>query len=250
MARSLLRSHARRGALSYGLVAGALVLLAPSAGIAVDTNVVTCSPSAGGAPTVKLSPPLVPPPGSAKYGYKLATTIDGCAANAQQLGNWDDVKRGTPDGARIKQAEVSLGLTGVDNCALGLISQIPHAADAYPAVGKLQLKWLDANGDKIKSAKTTTAFIHLLPLTEAINFSPSSYGEGVVTSGLGVGARVQVNLPVPMSFLTDEHGDFAACIIGGITVPGFPPTAGTPLKAIPLSARPSVNIVFPDPNPS
>lgn len=247
MAPALLRARAPRSTLSYGLFAGALALLMPSSALAVATSVVTCRPSAGSAPTVKLSPALVPPPDAAKYGYKLATTIDGCVANAQQLSDWNDVKRGTPDGARIAQADVTLALTGVNNCVLGLFTPPAPAPDAYEAVGKLQLKWLDANGDKIKTAKTTTAFIHLTPLTQTF-FGLSSYGEGVVTNGLGVGASVKVTLPIPMSFLTAQQGDFTYCVIGGIpTGPGDPGFAPRPLKAIPLSARPVVEIVFPDP---
>lgn len=243
---TLVRARSLRGALLCSLLAGALALLTPSTGNAVSTDVMTCRPSAGQAPTVKLSPALVPPPDAAKYGYKLATTIDGCAANAQQLSNWDAVKRGTPDGARIAQAELSLALTGFDNCTLGLISR--PVPSAYEAVGKLQLKWLDANGDKIKSAKTTTAFIHLVPLTQTF-VGVSSYGEGVVTSGLGVGATVQVTLPIPMSFLTNQTGDFVACAAGG-AIPGETQDGPRTLKSIPLSARPVVEIFFPDPLPN
>ncbi|MFO1200983.1 MAG: hypothetical protein U1E86_28890 [Burkholderiaceae bacterium] len=58
-----------------------------------------------------------------KYGFK--TTNDGCAANTQKLADWVPNKNGTPDGASIAQAEVSLSLAGYGNCAFGLDALSP-----------------------------------------------------------------------------------------------------------------------------
>jgi hypothetical protein len=230
------RSRSLRSALFCSLVAGALAL--PTASDAV----VFCTPTAGEAPILKVSPAAVPPPDSAKYGFKLKTTLDGCVADTASLNAWIPSKNGTADGGLIAKAELTLAVAGYGNCGFGVFTSNPAA---YKANGTMKLKWLDAAGDTIKSAKTTSVYVRI----SGINATPDGFyaiGDGVVTKGLGVGASVNLTIPIDMSFTGDPFSNpWALCLIGnGIpSLPGLPPA--TPLKQLTLKARPSVSIGFP-----
>lgn len=236
-----------RSAVVLGsLLVGAIALLAAPAGAA--TTVVTCSPSAGTNPTLKLSPAAVPPPGVAKYGFKLKTTIDGCVASTQKLADWVPSKNGTPDGASIAQAEVSLSLAGYGNCAFGLDALSPAPPSAYDPVGTMKIKWLDANGDTIKSVKPSVAFIRLNPLSPGLFATFSSLGAGTVSKGLGVGGTARVSWPLVFSTSFDLTDPWTACLIGGLTPPpDFPPLPDpVPLKTLQLAGRPAIEVTLQD----
>lgn len=230
-----------RGAVACCLIVAALAL--PGSARAA-TSIVNCEPSAGTPPTVKLSPAAMPPPEVAKYGVKLTTTVDGCVANSAQLAEWVTSKNGTADGASIVAAEVSLSLTGFGNCSLGLFDQIaglPPTVGAFDPVGTLKIKWLDANGDKVKSAKPTSAFVRMVPVTLGSFPASTSTAEGIVTKGLGIGATVRLRIPITIP--TGLDSPWTQCAMSGAVVPGLPPLPeGDPLKALPVSGRPTIDI--------
>lgn len=232
---SLGRSRALRGALFAGLIAATLAL--PRLAAAQ----VSCTPTAGEA-ILKVSPAALPPPDNGKYGFKLKTTIDGCMADATRLSAWVPSKNGTADGELIKQAQLQLAVAGYGNCGFGVLSSNPAA---YVANGTLKLKWLDAAGDAIKSAKPTSAFVRISGIT-GTGDGFYAIGEGVVTKGLGVGASVYVRIPIKMNLADPFSDPWALCLIGGGGIPPFPglPPA-VPLKQLTLTARPSVSIGFP-----
>lgn len=230
-------SRSLRSALFCGLVAGALALPTTS------NAVVFCTPSAGEAPILKVSPAAVPPPDNGKYGFKLKTTVDGCVADTASLNTWIPSKNGTADGGLIAKAELTLTVAGYGNCGLGILSGNPAA---YPASGTMKLKWLDAAGDTIKSAKTTSAYV----LISGISVTAEGFtaiGNGVVTKGLGVGASVYLRIPLDMNFADPFSNPWSLCMIGGLPgIPGIPDLpAATPLKQLPMKGRPSVSIGFP-----
>jgi hypothetical protein len=228
-------SRSLRSTLFCSLVAGALAL--PTASNAV----VFCTPTAGEAPILKVSPVAVPPPDSAKYGFKLKTTIDGCVADTASLNAWIPSKNGTADGGLIAKAELTLAVAGYGNCGFGVLSGNPAA---YPASGTMKLKWLDAAGDTLKSAKTTSAYV----LISGISVTAEGFtaiGNGVVIKGLGVGASVNLRIPLDMNLGDPFSSPWGLCLIGN-GIPGFPGLpAAAPLKQLPLKARPSVSIGFP-----
>lgn len=232
----------RSATLLGSLLVGAMALLAAPAGAA--TTVVTCTPSAGTNPTLKVSPAAVPPPGVGKYGFKLKTTIDGCVANTPKLADWVPNKNGTPDGASIAQAEVSLSLAGYGNCAFGLDALSPAPPSAYDPVGTMKIKWLDANGDTIKSVKPSVAVIRMTPVTSAGFATFGSLGAGTVDKGLGVGGTARVAWPLSLPSNFDLTDPWTACLVGGFTPPpGFPPLPEpVPLKTLQLAGRPSIEI--------
>lgn len=238
--------YARRGRLVCGLVAGALALSAVPARAA--TTVATCTPTAGTNPTLKISPAAVPPPGVGKYGLKLKTTIDGCTANAQQLSDWVPSKNGTPDGASVAQAEISLSVAGYGNCAFGFDQLTPTPPSAYDPVGTLKIKWLDANGDTIKSVKPSVAFIRMQPVVAGQGLNFSSRGEGTISKGLGIGATVRVSWSIAFPAGLDLDDPWMACLTGAFTVPPeFPPLPDpVPLKTLELAGRPQIAIGLPD----
>lgn len=244
-ALTLERSHPLHRVLLCGLVGGVLAFQAASASAA--TTVVSCSPSSGEIPTLKVSPAALPPPDVAKYGFKLSTRVDGCTANTQQLADWIPAKRGTVDGASIVQADVSLAVAGFGNCGFGLdLPSLSPPSSAYDLVGSVKLKWLDANGDTIKSAKPSSAFLHMVPFATATSAGVLAIGEGIVTKGLGIGAHVRVTMTVALP--TGLEGPWTACLIGSFAGP-FPPELlpdPAPLKELPLTARPRVQVFFPD----
>lgn len=238
--------RSRRSRLLCSLVAGALTLTASSARAA--TTVVTCTPSVGTNPILKLSPAAVPPPGVGKYGFKLKTTVDGCVANAQQLSDWVPSKNGTPDAAGVTQAEISLSLAGYGNCAFGLSQITPTPPSAYDLVGTLKIKWLDANGDTIKSVKPSVAFLRMQPLVAGQLANFTSVGQGTVSKGLGVGASVRVSWPIAFPGGLDLNDPWTACLTGIFTPPpNFPPLPDpVPLKTLALTGRPQISIGFPN----
>ena len=240
------RSRSPRRRLVCSLVAGALTLTASSA--RASTSVVVCTPSAGTNPILKLSPAAVPPPGVGKYGFKLKTTIDGCVANAQKLGDWVPSKNGSPDGASIAQAELSVSVAGYGNCAFGLGQISPTPPSAYDLVGTLKIKWLDADGDTIKSVKPSVAFLRMQQQVLGQTPVVTTVGDGTVSKGPGIGGRVRVTWPFAFSTGFDLNDPWTACLIGGVTVPpDFPPFPDpVPLKAIQLSGRPAITIYLPD----
>jgi len=225
-----------RGALLCSFIAGALALATPSGAV------VYCTPTAGEVPILKVSPAAVPPPANGKYGFKLKTTLDGCVADTAKLDAWIPAKKGTADGALIAQAEIQLAVAGYGNCGFGIISSNPAA---YVPTGTLKLKWLDAAGDTIKSAKPSSASVRI----SGISFSQAgltAIAEGIVTKGLGIGASVQLTIPIQTN-LADPFADpWALCMIGNGPIPPIPGLpAATPLKEFQLRARPSFGIGFP-----
>lgn len=236
----------RRSRLLCGLVAGALALTASSALAAA--GVVSCTPTAGTNPTLKISPAAVPPPEVGKYGFKLKTTIDGCVAQAQQLSDWVPSKNGTPDGASVAQAEISLSVAGYGNCAFGFSQITPTPPSAYDPVGTLKIKWLDANGDTIKSVKPSVAFIRVEPLVVGQTLTFTSVGQGTVSKGLGIGGTVRVSWPIAFPTGLDLSNPWTACLTGAFTPPpGFPPFPDpVPLKALDLAGRPRIDVILPD----
>jgi hypothetical protein len=228
------RSRVLRGALFAGLIAGTFAL--PTLAAAQ----VYCTPTAGAA-ILKVSPAALPPPANGKYGLKLKTTIDGCVADAAKLNDWVPSKNGTADGALIAQAQLQLAVAGYGNCGFGVLSS---NSAAYVANGTLKLKWLDAAGDAVKSAKPTSAYLRISGIT-GTGDGFNAIGEGVVTKGLGVGASVYLRIPIDMSFADPFANPWALCLIGS-GVPPFPGLpAAAPLKELLLKARPSVSIGFP-----
>jgi len=229
----LLCSRILRSTFFCSLVAGALALPTSSGAV------VFCTPTAGAVPILKVSPAALPPPANGKYGFKLKTTIDGCVADAATLNAWVPSNYGTADGGLIAQAELQLSVAGYGNCGFGVLSGNPAA---YLATGTMKLKWLDAAGDTIKSAKPTSAYVRISGITGSGD-GFFAIGNGVVTKGLGVGANVNLTIPIEMN-LADPFADpWALCLIGGSTFPGLPPA--TPLTQLSLKARPSVSIGFP-----
>lgn len=230
------RSRALRGALFASLVAGVLAVATPSGAV------VYCTPTAGELPILKVSPAALPPPADGKYGFKLKTTLDGCVADAAKLSGWIPSKKGTADGALITQAEIQLTVAGYGNCGFGILSSNPAA---YVPTGTLKLKWLDAAGDTIKSAKPTSASVRV----SGMSFSQAGLTaivEGFVTKGLGIGASVQMTIPIQMNLADPFSDPWALCMIGNgpiPPVPGLP--AAAPLKEFQLRARPSVAVGFP-----
>ena len=97
----------------------------------------------------------------------------------------------------------------------------------------MKLKWLDAAGDTIKSAKTTSAYVRI----SGINPTSDGFyaiGEGVVTKGLGVGASVNLTIPIDMSFTGDPFSNpWALCLIGN----GIPPSPACPRPPRSSSSR-------------
>ena len=219
------RSRSVRAALLCGLIAGALALPGSARAEANYWTIVSCNPSAGEAPPLQLSPAAVPPPDAGKFGVKLKTTLDGCTADAARLADWAASKNGTTDGASIAQAEISLSLTGYGNCGLGLLGQVggTDPAGMFDPVGTVKITWLDANGEKIKSAKPSSAFVHMVPF--ALNTFPnvSSIAEGTVTKGLGVGSILRVTIPTTSPVSNDPLSTpWGQCAFSGAAVPGFP----------------------------
>lgn len=244
------RTGSLRSALFCSLIAGALALPGSARAATDFVNVVDCNPTAGEKPPLKLSPAAVVPPDVAKYGVKLKTTLDGCSANASLLADWVASKNGTTDGASIAQAEVSFTLSGYGNCSLGLLAlaNVPEAPGQRDPVGTMKITWLDANGEKIKSAKPSSAFVHLVPLGPDPFLTLASIAEGTVTKGLGVGSNIRVTIPLGLVFAggTDFLSDpWALCAFSGLTGPGLPPLpeAG-PLKELATKARPRVTIRY------
>jgi hypothetical protein len=239
-APSVLRSRVLQSILFGTLIAGTLALPTSSAAV------VFCTPTGGEIPTLKISPAAVPPPAVGKYGLKLKATIDGCVADAAKLADWIPSKNGTADGASIAKAELSLAVTGFGNCGFGL-SFLPGntTPGAYDPVGTLKINWLDANGDKIKSAKPSSVFLRMTPLTASQVGSFVSTGSGIVTKGLGIGGTAR--LTIPLDFPIDLSGPWGACLTGILPVPpGFPPLPPpVPLEAFALTRPPSLNISFP-----
>ena len=240
------------GALLCSLVAGAFALLTPATGAAANrTGVVSCTPTVGESSILKVSPAAVPPPGMGKFGFKLKTTLDGCAANSQQLSDWVASKYGTPDGPLIAKAELTLSLSGYDNCSFGFLLP-PGGSDvgSYPASGTVKIKWLDANGAAIKSAKPTSISLRINGMTGSAGFPGISIvmpAEGTVTQGLGVGAAVQMSFSLDLP--TDiSSSPWAQCAIGSLPIPGAPPANPVPLRELQLKSRPSININFPGTN--
>jgi hypothetical protein len=252
LAPSVRRSRSLRGALVASLIAGALSLPGAARAEVDYTNVVDCIPSAGEKPPLKLSPAAVLPPDIAKYGVKLKTTLDGCSANASLLADWVTSKNGTADGASIAQAEISLTLGGYGNCSLGLLALVhaPETPGQFDPVGTLKITWLDANGEKIKSAKPSSAFVHLVPLTPDPFAVLASVAEGTVTKGLGIGSNVRVTIPLDLAIAAGTDflsNPWALCAFSGTATPGLPPIPeGKPLKELGTKARPRVTIRFAD----
>lgn len=225
-------------------VAAALALPASPA----DALVVCSAPASGNGPTLKISPAALPPPAMAKYGFKLKATVDGCTADATQLADWIPSKNGTPDGARIAKAEISLSAAGYGNCTFGLGLGGPTPAGTYDVVGTLKIKWLDANGDTIKSVKPSVAFIRMKPMV-AGNFggvSLGSIGRGTVTKGLGIGAEVRLTWPLDGPDDFDPQNPWLACMANALPIPVPVELDPAPLKKITLAGQPSLSVVFGD----
>jgi hypothetical protein len=224
------------GVLFAGLVAGVLALATPSGAV------VYCTPTAGEIPILKVSPAAVPPPADGNYGFKLKTTLDGCIADAAKLNVWIPSKKGTADGALIAQAEMQLSVAGYGNCGFGILTSDPAA---YVPTGTLKLKWLDAAGDTIKSAKPTSASVRV----SGMSFSQAGLTaivEGFVTKGLGIGASVQMSIPIQINLADPFSDPWALCIVGNGPIPPIPGLpAAVPLKEFKLRAQPSVAVGFP-----
>lgn len=251
LASSVRRSRPLRDTLLCSLIAGALALPVPARAATSYTTVVDCTPSAGENPPLKLSPAAVVPPEIAKYGVKLKTTLDGCAANTALLAEWVASKNGTADGASIAQAEVSVSLTGFGNCSLGLLTLVnaPDTPGQFDPVGTVKITWLDANGEKIKSAKPSSASMHLVPLTPDPFAIFASIAEGTVTKGLGIGSNIRLTVPLDLALNTTDFlsSPWAQCAFSGAVTPGLPPfPEGKPLKELPTKSRPRITIRFAD----
>jgi hypothetical protein len=188
------------------MTAAVLAIVAP-AGAA--TNVATCTPSIG-LSSVSTIKPAAPTSGDAAYALKLSTTVDGCVANAAQLALWDPSKNGTPDGASIAKAKVTLSTKGFGNCTFNL-----NGGDAsnYPAVGTMLVKWLTSAGDSIKSAKTTSAFVKVS--ADLNTFSATA--DGIVTKGLGVGANLHASSGIDTTNLNNYP--FFYCVFATPVLP-------------------------------
>ena len=215
--------------LALSLALGAVALAAPSARAAV--NVVTCNPTDGLASVATASPPLVNNVSTdASYGLQLQTRIDGCTANAAQLNNWVPAKLGgTPNGALIDKADVKLKVKGFGTC--DFTNPTPAA---YPASGKLQVKWLDGSGSGVPKATPSSAYVRVKG--DPMTFSAIS--DGVVTKGLGMGADIHSEISFDLASLTNTS--LLVCNL-------VPPYTGPALTEIALltTASSTLSIDFP-----
>jgi hypothetical protein len=160
-----------------------MVLLGSSLGHAA-TNVVTCTPTTGLTSTATASPAM--PVADGPFGIKLATTLDGCAANASQLAAWVPSKNGIDavTAAAVAKAAISLKTKGYGTCNF-------TASDpaAYTANGTLSIKWLTSAGATSKM-KGSTAYVRLSGDLATV----SADLDGVVTKGTGVGAPIHASV--------------------------------------------------------
>ena len=219
----LLRKLAILGS-TVALAAGTALVAAPAAGAA--TNVVTCTPAAGQQSSVAVSPAMVNnTTPDAAFGLKLSTVLDGCTANAPQLSAWVASKNGTPDGASIAKASLSLKAKGFGTCNFAA----PDTS-AYPANGSMSIKWLTSAGAAIASAKPSSAIVRVSGDLATV----SAKTTGIVSKGLGAGA--DLSALVGFDLANPANGPVLACNTG--------PYSGPAVTTIALITTPTSNLTI------